>query len=59
MLFLIFIGILCLLTVKNPLGIPQGSPGDYQEIDGPVPEPYRTGFPRDPAEPPTTTPIPE
>ena len=66
MLFLIFIGNLCLLTVENPLGIPRGSPGDYQEIDGPVPEPYRTevvpyrsrtvrdshGIPRDPLQPP-------
>ena len=69
MLFLIFIGNLCLLTVENPLGIPRGSPGDYQEIDGPVPEPYRTevvpyrsrtvrdshGIPRDPLQPPLPT----
>ena len=66
MSFLIFIGNLCLLTVENPLGIPRGSLGDYQEIDGPVPEPYRTevvpyrsrtvrdshGIPRDPLQPP-------
>ena len=36
-------------------GTPRGSPGDSQKNDGPVPDPYRTGFLRDPMGPPTDT----